>query len=199
MIHDALAFHCAANAARLYAPIIQSIIRPKAFGAPRHACLLSIDVHLLANARLAIANVLHRHVLADVLLCDDLLVQDRGSASLELVVSLLGLPRVWCQVVPEQLSLVLRDHANVDVGARTQIVPDTSLNCVGAEADGFLPGHVGLPLGLEHAHGSQASGTHRHVWELVCRTVRVDCEEMCTGGVASCHYKICANVALVAE
>jgi hypothetical protein len=165
----------------------------------RLGCLLRIDVHLLANARLAIANVLHRHVLADVLLCDDLLVQYRGSSSLELVVPLLRLPRVRCQVVPHQLGLVLGDHANVDVGTGTQIVPDTGLDCVGAEADGLLPGHVGLPLGLEHAHGSQTTRTHRHVWELVCRTVRVDCEEVCSGGIASCHDKICANVTLVAE
>jgi hypothetical protein len=198
MIHDALAFPCAANAARLYAPMIQSI-GPQAFSVQRLVCLLRIDVHLLANARLAIANVLHRYVLADVLLCDDLLVQDRGSASLELVVALLRLPRVRCQVVPEQLGLVLGDDANIDVGTRAQIVPDTGLDCVGAEADGLLSSHVWLPLSLEHAHGSQTSRTHRYVWKLVGRTVCVDCEEVCSGGVASCHHKICANVTLVAE
>jgi hypothetical protein len=198
MIHDALAFPCAANAARLYAPMIQSN-RPKASGVQRLVCLLCIDIHLLANARLAIANVLHSHVLADVFLCDDLLVQDRGSTSLELVVALLRLPRVRCQVVPEQLGLVLGDDANVDVGTRAQIVPDTGLDRVGAEADGLLSGHVWLPLSLEDAHGSQTSGTHGNVWELVRRTVCVDCEEVCSGGVASCHHEICANVTLVAE
>jgi len=29
--------------------------------------------------------------------------------------------------------------------------------------------------------------------------VRVNCEEVCSGRVASCHHKICANVTLVAE
>lgn len=160
---------------------------------------LRVHLHLLANSRLAIANILYRHVLADILLGDDLLVQHRGGASLELVVPLLGLSRVGCEVVSEQLGLVLGDDANVDVRTRAQIVPDTSLDRVRAEADGLLAGHVGLPLSLEHAHGRQTTGSHCHVGKLVCRTVCVDCEEVCAGGIAACDDEVCADVTLVAE
>lgn len=61
---------------------------------------------------------MHRDVLADVFPRDDLLLQHRGGASLELVTSLLLLPLVRLDVISQQRRLILGDDADVHVGAR---------------------------------------------------------------------------------
>lgn len=160
---------------------------------------LSVDLHLLPNARLTIANILHRDVLGDVLLGDDLLVQHGRRAALEFVVALLRLPLVGREVIPQQLRLLLRDDAHVHVRARSQVVPDTRFDGVGAQRHGFLARQVRLPLRLEHAHRRQAAAAHRHVGQLVGGAVRVHGEQVRARGVAAGYYEVRADVALVPE
>lgn len=77
-------------------------------------------------------------VFADVLTSNDLLVEDSGGSSLELVIPHLLLALVGGNVVSQQCGLLGGDNADVDVGTRTQIVPDTSLDGVGAELDSVV-------------------------------------------------------------
>lgn len=77
-------------------------------------------------------------VFADVLTGNDLLVEDGGCASLELVVPHLLLALVGGDVVSHERRLLGGDDTDIDVGTRTQIVPDTGLDGVCAELDGVI-------------------------------------------------------------
>lgn len=81
---------------------------------------------------------MHCDVFADVLASDDLLVEDGSGSSLELVIPHLLLALVGGDVVSQQCRLLSGDDTDVDVGTRTQIVPDTSLNSVGTELNGVV-------------------------------------------------------------
>ena len=81
---------------------------------------------------------MHRDVFADVLASNDLLVENGGGASLELVIPHLLLALVRSNVVSQQRRLVGGNDTDVDVGTRAQIVPDTGLDGVGTELDGFV-------------------------------------------------------------
>jgi hypothetical protein len=141
----------------------------------------------------------HSNVLANLLLRDDFLIQHRRSAALEPVVPLLGLPGVGCLVVPHQRGLVLGDDRHIDIASGAQIVPDTSLNRIGAQGDGLFPRQVGLPLCLEDGHGGERTRSHGHVWQLVGGAVGVHGEEMRACGVDARDDEVGADVALVPE
>ena len=142
---------------------------------------------------------MHCDVFADVLASNDLLVENGGGASLELVIPHLLLALVGGDVVSQQRRLLGGNDTDVNVGTRTQIVPDTSLDGVGTELDGFVLVETRLPLGLEDRHGGQRTRTHSDVGELVGTAVGVDGEEMAACGVAAGYDQVGANVTLVAE
>lgn len=160
---------------------------------------LLIHLHLLRQTGLAVPNVLHRDVFADLLLADDLLIENRRGASRKLVIPHLLLAHVGGDVVPQQLRLLLCDNAHVDVASRAQIVEDTSLNSFAGQLDRLVPRQIRLPQRLEHTHGRQTTGTHRDVGELVGGAVGVDGEEVTASGVAASDDEVGADVALIAE
>ena len=139
------------------------------------------------------------NVLANLLPCDDLLVEDGGRAPLETVVPLLGLSRVGRLVVAHQRRLLLCDDGNIDIASRTQIVPNTGLDGVGAQRHGVFARQVGLPLCLEDGHGRQRSRAHGHVRQLVRGAVGVHGKEVGACGVHAGNDEVSANVTLVAE
>ncbi|KKA17146.1 hypothetical protein T310_9222, partial [Rasamsonia emersonii CBS 393.64] len=112
---------------------------------------LRIDIHLLDDDDILVAReLLHRDVLANVLLLDDLLLEPRRGALGEAVVALLLAALVGLDVVAHQLRrLVLLDHAHVDVAAGPQVVEDTRLDGLRRERDRLLPVQVRLPVRLE--------------------------------------------------
>ena len=81
---------------------------------------------------------MHRDVFADVLTGNDLLVEDGSGAPLELVIPHLLLALVGGDVVSQQRRLLGGNDTDVDVGTRTQIVPDTGLDGIGTELDGVV-------------------------------------------------------------
>lgn len=162
-----------------------------------------VHVHLLHhhNAAVGIATqFLYRHILADFLSCDDLLVQDSGGAFREGVVALLPYPLVRPDVVPHQLRwLVLLDNTDVHVRAGAQIVEDTGQNGVGADLDCLVSCQFLFPVGLEDGHGGEGAGAHGHVGELVGGAMGVDGEEADAGGIDAGDDQVGTNVTLVAE
>jgi hypothetical protein len=159
-----------------------------------------INLHPLPDRPLArLTDILHRHILADILLRDDLLIQHRRRAPCKLVVPHLLLPHIGRDVIPQQLRLLGRNHANIHITPTTQIVPDTRLDRIRAELHRLVPSQVCLPLRLEDAHGRQAAGAHGDVGQLVGGAVGVDGEEVGAGGVAAGDDEVGADVALVAE
>ena len=56
---------------------------------------------------------------------------------------------------------------------------------------------VRSPFGLEECHRGEATRAHRHVWELVSRTVRVDREQMRASRIGTAEDKGSTDVALV--
>lgn len=138
-------------------------------------------------------------VLCDILASDDLLIQYRCRTPLELVVPQLLLPDIGRDVVPQQRRLLLCDDRDIDVASRSQIVEDTRENRIRGELHCVVARQIRLPLRLENAHRRQGSGTHRHVWQLIRATVRVDGEEMCAYWVTPCHHEVRTDVPLVPE
>ena len=57
--------------------------------------------------------------------------------------------------------------------------------------------HVWSPLRLKDSHRCQTTRAHRHVWELVRGTVRVNGEELRSGDVHPSKYKSSTNMSLV--
>lgn len=173
------------------------ILYPRIHTRPRVSSL--IHLHLLAHRRLPVPNILHRDILANLLLLDHLLIQHRRRAPRELVVPHLALPHVGRDVVPQQLRLLLRDDAHVHIAPGPQVVEDARLDRIGGQLDGLVAREVRLPLCLEDAHGGQTAAAHRHVGQLVGGAVRVHREEVGARGVAAGDDEVGADVALVAE
>lgn len=165
-----------------------------------HAHFLSVYIHRLCRGGgSVILELVHRDVLVDLLLCDDLLVEHSRCPALEPVVALLGLSGVGRPVVPHQCRLFLCDDGDIDVASGTQVVPDTRLDGVGTQQDGLVARQAWLPLRLEDGHGGQRTRAHGHVGQLVGGAVGVDGEEMGACRVDAGNDKVGANVALVAE
>lgn len=159
-----------------------------------------INVHLLHDHDIIIRRqLLHGHILTDLLLRDDLLVQHRRRASCELIALLLLLPLIGLDVIPLHRRHILCDHANIHIRPRPQVVEDTRLNSIRRQLDRLLPRQLLLPLRLEHRHRRQRAAAHSHVGELVCAAVGVDSEEADPGGVYASHDEVCANMALISE
>ena len=158
-----------------------------------------IHIHLLPDLRLAVIELMHGNILADLGLGDDLLLQHGGRPGLEAVALLLLLALVGRDVIAHQGSLLGRDDAHVDVAAAAEVVENTRLDGVARELDRRLARQGRLPLRLEDRHGRQRAAAHRDVGELVGRAVRVHCEEPDARGVDARDDEIRADVALVAE
>lgn len=156
---------------------------------------LGVDIHLLVIKR----HFLHGDVSADIVLLDNLLVQHRCRALGEGITLQLSTLLVGLDVVPLKHRLVLGDDGDIHVGSGTQIVEDTSHDGVTGQLDGIRLGHLGLPLGLEHTHGRQATTAHGDVGQLVGAAVCVDGEEVGAGGVAASDDQVGADMALVPE
>lgn len=142
---------------------------------------------------------MHGDIPADLVLLDNLFVEYRRSTLGVAIALELGALLVGGDVVPLQRRLLLGDDGYVDVGTRAEIVPDTGQNGVAGQLDGLLLIEVGLPLGLEDAHGSEGAGAHGDVGQLVGAAVGVDGEEVGAGGVAAGDDEVGTDVALVAE
>lgn len=136
---------------------------------------------------------------ADLVLPDNLLVQHGRRALGEDVALQLGALLVGLDVVSLQRRLVLCDDGHVHVGSRAQVVEDAGQDGVAGELDGLVLGELGLPLGLEDAHGGEGTRAHGDVGELVGAAVGVDGEEVGARGVAAGDDEVGADVALVAE
>lgn len=161
---------------------------------------LRVYIHCLGcGGHVVVLEFVHSNVLANLLLLDNLLIEHRRGATLEPVVPLLGLPGVWCLVVPHEGRLLLCDDGHVHVATRTQIVPDTGFDGIGAQSDGLVARQVRLPLCLENRHGGQRTGAHGDVWQLVGGAVGVDGEEVGASGVDTSNDEVGTNVALVTE
>ena len=125
---------------------------------------LCIDIHLLDHDHVVIGRqLLHGDILADILLCDDFLIQHRRRAPLELVAPLFAFALVRRDVVPQQRRLLRRYDAHVYVRPGAQVVEDARLDGVRGQGDGFLARHLRFPLRLEHRHRRQRPAAHRHV------------------------------------
>lgn len=158
------------------------------------ALLLSrVHLHLLPLYSL------HTDVLADFVLGDDLLVQNSRGTPGELVVLKLLTSLVGLDVASVQGGLVWCDDSHIHVGSRSKIVENTGLDRLGAELHGILLSQGRLPLRLEDGHGSQRTGTHGDVRQLVRASVGVDGEEVDSCRVDTSHDQVGADVALVPE
>lgn len=93
---------------------------------------LNIKIHFLSQRSLISLQLMYCDILADLFLCDDLLVQDGRSASLEDITLLLLASLVGLDVTSLQRRLLLRDNRNINVRSGTQIVEDTSLDSIGS-------------------------------------------------------------------
>lgn len=142
---------------------------------------------------------MHCDVFADLLPLDNLLVEHRRGSTLELVIPLLVLALVRCDVVSHERRLLACDDGNVHVTSRSQIVPDTGLDSIGAQLHGVFPGEVALPLCLEHRHGSERARPHGNIGQFVGRAVSVHGKEVGTGGVYAGNDEVGTDVALVPE
>ena len=79
-------------------------------------CPLLIDIHLLHNHNIIVRRqLLHRHILANLLLRDDLLVQYRRRAPLEFIAPLLVLPLIRLDIIPHQRRLLRRNHTDIHI------------------------------------------------------------------------------------
>lgn len=56
---------------------------------------------------------------------------------------------------------------------------------------------VGLPTALKDGHGCKASRSHRHIGKLVGGTVRMDSEELWTGGIYTPEDECSADMSLI--
>lgn len=57
--------------------------------------------------------------------------------------------------------------------------------------------HVSLPSRLKNCHGSERSRSHGNVWQLVCRAMWMDGEEVGTSGIYPSENKGCTNLPLI--
>mgnify|MGYP007085891891 CR=1 FL=1 len=162
---------------------------------------LSINFHAVPSSNFVITRQsFDRDIFLHIFLADNPLVQISSGATGEAVVALLLRAVVGFHVVAEQLGgLVLLDHTHVDIATRAQIVEDTSLDCLGADVDGTLSVQVWLPGRLKHRHRSQRSRAHRHIRQLVCRSVCVHSVQASAGRVHACNNQVRSDVALVPE
>lgn len=159
-----------------------------------------INVHLLYDHDIIIRRqFLHRNILTDLLLRNDLLVQHRRRPPRELIALLLLLPLVGLDVIPHHRRHILRDHAHIHIRPGPQIIEDPRLNRIRRQLNRLLPRQLLLPLRLEHGHRRQRTAAHGHVGELVRAAMRVHGEEAHTGGVHAGHDEVGADVALVSE
>lgn len=58
--------------------------------------------------------------------------------------------------------------------------------------------HVLLVARFEDGHGSEGTGSHGDVWQLVSGTVGVDSEELGSSDVHTADNKVCSDMSLVA-
>lgn len=159
-----------------------------------------IYIHLLDNHHIVVRRqLLHRHILADLLPRDDFLLEHGRGAALEQVAPLFLLPLVRSDVVAHQRRLVRRDDADVDVRPGAEIVEDASLDGLGCDLDRLFPRHLRPPLRFEYGHGGQGSAAHGYVGQLVGAAVGVHGEQAHACGVDAGNDQVCADVALVSE
>ena len=115
----------------------------------------SSGVHIHSEV-LVTRSLLNNNKLLHILLADNLLVQIRSGAPRETVIPRLLTPLVWLLVVTKQLRWpLLRDHTDIDIATRSQVVEDTGLDGLRTEADRLVPREVRLPRRFENGHGSQ--------------------------------------------
>ena len=159
----------------------------------------SIHLHLLHRNILASAHLGHGNILANLLPRNQLLIQDRRRPPLKPITPLLPPPLIRRNEIPHQRSLLRRNHTNIDITPRSQIVENTRLDRLAAQLYRVLPRQLRPPLGLEDGHGGHGAGAHGHVGQLVGGAVRVHGEEAYACGVDACYHEVGADVALVAE
>lgn len=99
----------------------------------------------------------------------------------------------------KHFGLVLGDHAQVDVAARSEIVEDTRTDGIGDERFGLFLAHVGLVAILEHGHGGERARAHGHVGRAIARAVRCDRAQVRSGDIDAAEHEGSAHVALIAE
>lgn len=74
--------------------------------------------------------LVYTDIASNVVLFNGLLVENRRRAFRECIALQLGRPLIWRDVVPLQCSIFLGDDRHIHVGTGSQIVEDTSKNCV---------------------------------------------------------------------
>src|SRR4051812_27716806 len=142
---------------------------------------------------------MYRYILANLLPCNDFLIQNGCSSSLEDVALLLLASLVRLDVTSLQCCLVFCNNCNIHIRSRTQIIEDTGLNCIRCKINRFLLCHLRLPLRLKHRHRSERTTSHSYIGQLVRTSMRMNCEETNTCGIDTRYNKICTNVSLVSE
>jgi len=135
-------------------------------------------------------------LLVDDQLSDALALPSRGSSS-ERVMAFFFDTLVRFDKVAEHFGASCGDDARVDIGPGSKVVEDTCRDGGRDERECILSRHVRFPATLEDGHGCEASRSHRYVGKLVCRTVRVDREQVGAGDVDACEYERGADVPLM--
>lgn len=158
---------------------------------------LCINLHLV-TARL-LRQLHHTNIIPNLLLLDHLLIKHRRRTPPKLItLELLG-PLVRLDEASVQRRLLRRDHRQIDITSRAQIIPDARLDRLRAELHRLLLVQLRLPLRLKDRHGRQRAGAHGHVGELVGGTVRVHGKQVGAGRVDACDHQVRADVTLVPE
>jgi len=158
-----------------------------------------INVHL----DLCLANI-HRlardgcDLLADNQISNVLSLPGRGSPPKRIFALLLD-TLIGLDKVAQHLRAGRSDDACVDVGTRTEIVEDTRRYSGRHQTQCFLSRHVGFPTALKDGHGCEASLSHRHIGQLVRRTVRMDRKELWTGSIYTPEDECGTDLSLVFE